>query len=115
MERSKLKSLVGWLVRRMSMAKEDASKVADEIKNVFQDQDEVEDSILSKDCRIIFYTLQDEGLMSVRRLEVKQKGTSIPLRHYYWSLKEPERAQRKEREDPYEDIPAEVWSRRSKE
>ena len=115
MERSKVKLLVRGLVRRMSMAKEDASHVAEEVKNMFRGQDEIEDSIVSRDCRIIFYTLQDEGLMSVRRLEVKQKGTSIPLRHYYWSLKEPERAQRKEREDPYEDIPAEVWSRRSKE
>ncbi len=96
------------------MAKEDASVVAEGVKNIFRDQEEVEDALISKDCRVLFYTLQDEGLMAVRRSEVKQEGSSVPLRRYYWSLKEPEKLKKEEgEENPYERIPADVWSSRA--
>lgn len=115
MNPSTMKSLISGLVRRMNMAREDASKVAREVKNIFRDQDEVEDALISKDCRTLFYALQDEGLMATRRLEIKQKGSSVRLRQYYWSLKEPEMREREEKENLYDGIPAEVWGRRPKD
>ncbi|MDD5502896.1 MAG: hypothetical protein PHH26_05475 [Candidatus Thermoplasmatota archaeon] len=110
-----MKSLVKGLVLHLDMAKDDASQVAEEVKNVFKEQEEIEDGIISKDCRCLFYTLQEEGFMSVRREEVKQMGTSLRLRQYYWSLKMPGEQKREEEQNPYETVPEEAWAKRPKQ
>lgn len=108
------KRLISGLSARFDMAGEDAASIVDEIKNIFRDQEEIEDSIISKEVRTLFYALQDEGLMKVRREEVKVKGEPLPMRLYYWSVNEPkeERKERKDEDNIYDTVPPEVWRRR---
>lgn len=112
---SKMKSLVKGLVLHLNMAKDDASRVAEEVRNVFKEQEEIEDGIISKDCRCLFYTLQEEGFMSVRREEIKQKGTSLRLRQYYWSIKIPGAPGTEEEANPYDSVPEDAWSKRGRQ
>ena len=84
------------------MEKEDAIQIAKTVEEVFQGKDEVEDMTLDKYMRSLFYELQRERLLKLRREEYKEKGKYI--RKYYWSFNNDiikEEAYKKYREDKY--------------
>jgi len=82
-------NLVDVLRRRLRMLKEDALAVAHTVESAFDGSDEVDDEALGKDLRQLFYDLQDEKILDVRRQEFRRDGQL--LRGYYWHIREPER------------------------
>jgi transcription initiation factor IIE alpha subunit len=106
--------LVKALKNVFDMSKEDAKALAKTVENVFNGEKEIEDMTVDKHVRSIFYELQKEKLLKLRREEYKEKGKFI--RKYYWSFNNEiikEEAQRKQcEEDPYkiyEKIPRSAW------
>jgi hypothetical protein len=79
-------SLAAILRRKLQMLKEDALAVASTVESAFQGRDEVSDDALDKDLRQLFYDLQDEKILDVRRQEFTQDGRL--LRGYYWHIRE---------------------------
>jgi len=101
------------LKNRFVMAKEDAVALAKTVEGLFDGQEEVEDMSIDKYARSLFYELQRERLLKIRREEFKEEGRMI--RKYYWSFNDEiikEAAHEKTKEDPYKVykiIPKEVW------
>ena len=96
------------------MTKEDAIELTRTIEKIFNGQEEVEDMSIDKYSRSLFYELQRERLLKLRRDEFKEKGKKI--RKYYWSFNNDiirELAYEKEkRAQPYKiykKIPKEAW------
>lgn len=109
-------NLVELLRKRLRMLKEDAAAVAHTVESAFAGQDEVEDEMLDKDLRQLFYDLQDEKILDVRRQEFTRDGHL--LRGYYWHIREPERVieEHAARLDPaerlYRRLGEDAWERR---
>ncbi|MHB8633138.1 MAG: hypothetical protein ACYDBQ_04095 [Thermoplasmatota archaeon] len=109
-------SLARLLAGRMRMLKEDAVAVAHVVEDAFRGQAEVDDDSLGKDVRQVFYDLQNEKILDVRRDEVREDGQA--RRHYYWRLRdgdvpfaeEPPRPDATER--LYGRLPESSWERR---
>ena len=105
--------LVKALKNRFNMEKEDAIALTKIVENIFNGQEEVEDMSIDKYSRALFYELQRERLLKLRREEYKEKGKQI--RKYYWSFNNDiirEVAYEKFKEDPYKiykKIPKEAW------
>ena len=101
------------LKNRFGMTKEDASALTKTVESIFKGKQEVEDMSIDKYVRSLFYELQREKLLKVRREEFKEKGKQI--RKYYWSFDDEairEVAYKKEKSEPYtiyKKIPIEAW------
>ena len=105
--------LVQALKNRFNMTKEDAIELTKTIEKIFNGQEEVDDMSIHKYARSLFYELQRERLLKLRREEFKEQGKQI--RKYYWSFNNDiikEVAYEKTTEEPYKiykKIPKEAW------
>jgi chromatin segregation and condensation protein Rec8/ScpA/Scc1 (kleisin family) len=112
-----MRSLARALKNRFKMSKEDARKLADIVNGIFKGKKEIEDADMDKYVRALFYELERERLLRVRREEYKQKGRL--LRKYYWSIdreRVKKEAEREEEEDPgkiYRELARKVWLSRT--
>jgi hypothetical protein len=101
------------LKNRFEMAKEDAVALAKTVEEIFNGRDEVEDMSIDKYVRALFYELQRQKLLKLRRDEYKEKGRII--RKYYWSFDDKiikQAAYEQIKEEPYKvykKIPKEAW------
>ncbi|HEB37388.1 MAG TPA: hypothetical protein ENI14_01835 [Thermoplasmatales archaeon] len=106
------------LKNKFEMSDDDAKALARIVKNVFNGKKEVEDSSIDKYVRALFYELQKERLVKVRREEYKEKNRF--LRRYYWYLNMEvikEEANKVVEEDPgkiYRVLPKRVWLSKSR-
>lgn len=106
------------LKNKFEMSDDDARALARIVKKVFNGKKEVEDSSIDKYVRALFYELQKERLIKVRREEYKEKNRL--LRRYYWYLNMEvikEEANRVVEDDPgkiYRVLPKRVWLSKSK-
>ncbi len=78
--------LVQLLRERMRMVREDALAVAKVVEEAFQGRSELDDETLHKDVRQVFYDLQNEKILDVRREEVRVDG--VDRRHYLWRVRD---------------------------
>jgi len=107
------KLLLMALKKRYNMTNEDAKALTKTIEGIFKGRKEIEDMSIDKYARSLFYELQRENLLKIRREEFKEKSKYI--RKYYWSYNNEiikEEAYRIYREDKYkiyEKIPKEAW------
>lgn len=112
--------LVVALRRAFNMMKDDAEATAGVVSSVFRGDDEVNDEDLDKEVRALFYTLEKEELLGIRRTEYKFEGQT--RRAYFWRLKKiPDEDATGElgamtREDiealkVYRALPQEMWNR----
>jgi hypothetical protein len=74
------------LRERMRMMREDALAVAHVVEEAFQGRSELDDELLHKDVRQVFYDLQNEKILEVRREEVRVDG--VDRRHYLWRVRD---------------------------
>ena len=101
------------LKNRFKMTKEDAIELTRTIEKIFNGQGEVEDMTIDKYSRSLFYELQRERFLKLRREEIKEQGKNI--RKYYWSFNNDiirEVAYEKTKEESYtiyNKIPKEAW------
>lgn len=79
-----MSKLVRLLVDRMRMLREDAAAVAKVVEDAFQGNNELDDELIGKDLRQVFYSLQDEKLLAIRREERSEDGEA--RRHYLWHV-----------------------------
>lgn len=106
------------LKNRFGMSDDDARALAGILKSIFNGKKEIEDSSLDKCVRALFYELQKERFLRVRREVCKEKNRL--LRKYYWYLDIDtirEEASRKIEEDPgeiYRVLPRRAWSSRTR-
>ena len=109
-------TLVGLLRRRLAMLKEDAVAVAHTVESAFAGHEEVEDEHLDKDLRQLFYDLQDEKILDVRRAEYSRDGRL--LRGYFWHIRDDTgdlpapRAEADPTERLYRRLPDHAWEHR---
>ena len=105
--------LIRALKNTFNMQKEDAVGLAETIENIFQGREEIEDMPIDKYVRALFYELQREKLLKLRRDEFKEKGKI--MRKFYWSFNDEgirREAYRKQKEDKYkiyQQIPESAW------
>lgn len=105
------------LKNRFNMSNEDAIALTRTVEGIFDGQEEVEDMSIDKYARSLFYELQREKLLKLRREEFKEQGKFI--RKYYWSFNNDiirEVAYEKFKEEPYKiykKIPKDAWLARS--
>jgi len=101
------------LKNKFRMTKEDAIALTKTVENIFNGKDEIEDMSIDKYARALFYELQRERLLRLRREEYREKGKYI--RKYYWSFNNNairEEAYKKYKEEKYKiykKIPEEAW------
>ena len=99
------------------MTKEDAIELAKTVEGIFNGQEEIEDMTIDKYARSLFFELQRERFLKIRRDEYKEQGKFI--RKYYWSFNNDiirEVAYVKLKEDKYgiyQKIPKNAWIIRS--
>ena len=79
---SEFKLLVKALINAFEMKEEDALALAEIVKRIFNGKKEIEDNLISKEVRALFYELESNKLLRVRREEHKESMK----RKYYWSL-----------------------------
>lgn len=79
-------NLVRLLRDKMRMMREDALAVANVVEQAFKGQDELSDDELDADLRQVFYELQDEKILDVRRYEYRRDGRA--LRGYMWHIRD---------------------------
>ncbi len=79
-------SLLRALSDKMRMLKEDAVAVSQVVEDAFAGRSELDDEFIDKDLRQVFYDLQDEKILEVRRVELREDGQE--RRHYLWSIRE---------------------------
>jgi len=112
-----MKLLTKAFMNRFDMSEEDASSLAKIVQGVFDGRKEIEDSLISKEIRALFYELENNRLLKVRREE--QKRGKLVLRRYYWSMNYEiiRRAANGKKEDEvsrlYAALPRRAWSSRS--
>ncbi len=73
---------------KVRMMRDDALAVAHVVEEAFRGEDELNDEFLDSELRSMFYQLQDEGVMDIRRTEYKLDGRD--RRAYFWRLREDE-------------------------
>lgn len=108
------KLLMKALKNRFNMEKDDAIALAKTVEKIFNGQEEIEDMSIDKHARSLFYELQREKLLKLRREELKEQGKFI--RKYYWSfdnkiIKEAayEKYVQDEKYTIYKKIPRDAW------
>ena len=106
--------LVKALKNKYNMTKEDATALAKTVESIFNSKEEIEDMSIDKYARALFYELQRERLLKLRREEYKEKGKYI--RKYYWSFNNDiireEAYKRYNKEDKYKiykKLPKSAW------
>ena len=105
--------LIKALANKFNMKNEDAVALTKTVEGIFKGRKEVEDMSIDKYARALFYELQRERLLQIRREEYKENSKYI--RKYYWSFNNEiikEEAYRKFKEDKYkiyQKIPKEAW------
>jgi hypothetical protein len=105
------------LKNKFNMAKEDAIELAKTVEGIFNGEEEIEDMTIDKYVRSLFYELQRERLLKLRRDEYKEQGKYV--RKYYWSfnndtIKELAYEKCKEGEyQIYQKIPENAWISRT--
>ena len=112
-----MSKLVQLLLERMRMVREDALAVSKVVEDAFQGNTELDDELIDKDLRQVFYSLQDEKVLDIRREERREDG--VDRRHYIWHLRdldeEPSLAPPRQR-DPaeriYGKLADDAWERR---
>jgi len=72
------------LINKFQMQRGDANELAKTVEIIFNGKNEVEDMSIDKYTRSLFYELQKERLLTLRREEFKEKGKI--MRKYYWSF-----------------------------
>lgn len=101
------------LKNSFNMDENDAIALAKTVEEIFNGEKEIEDMTIDKYIRSLFYELEREGLLQLRREEIKEKGKI--MRKYYWSFnnkKIKEEAYRIFKEEEwkiYKDIPRDAW------
>lgn len=101
------------LMNKFSMQKEDAIELAKKVENIFNGENEIEDMSIDKYTRSLFYELQKERFLTLRREEFKEKGKI--MRKYYWSFnkkiikKEAHRINQEDQWKIYKKIPENAW------
>src|SRR5688572_1162705 len=78
--------LANLLGARLRMLREDALAVAGVVEEAFQGKSELDDELLDKATRQVFYDLQNEKILDVRREERREDG--VDRRHYLWRIRE---------------------------
>ncbi len=68
------------------MLREDAVAVAHVVEEAFQGCSELDDELLPTNVRQVFYDLQDEKILTMRREERRVDG--MERRHYLWRVRE---------------------------
>lgn len=76
--------LIKALKNAFNMQKEDAIGLAETVEKIFNGQKEIEDMSIDKYSRALFYELQREKLLKIRREEYKEQGKI--MRKFYWSF-----------------------------
>ena len=106
--------LVKALKNKYNMTKEDAVALAKTVESIFDSEEEIEDMSIDKYSRALFYELQRERLLKLRREEYKEQGKYI--RKYYWSVNNDsireEAYKRYNKEDKYKiykKLPKSAW------
>ena len=100
------------------MSKEDAVALAKTVEDIFKGKDEIEDMTIDKYARALFYDLQREKLLKIRREEFKEKGKQ--MRKYFWSINNDAIKQiavkktEKNQFEIYKKIPRQAWLTHSK-
>ena len=109
-----MKRLLAKALKNMfNMTKEDAIALTKTVEEIFNEQEEVEDMSIDKYARALFYELERERLLKLRREESRKKGKFI--RKYYWSFNNDiirDAAYEKIKEEPYDvykKIPKDAW------
>jgi hypothetical protein len=103
-----------------NMMREDAEATAKVVAATFREDDEVNDEDLDKEVRALFYSLEKENLLGVRRTEYKFEGQT--RRAYFWRLNQIREDELEKpqgglsREDiealrVYRALPTEMWNR----
>jgi hypothetical protein len=109
--------LVKALKNKFNMDQEDAIELAKTVEKIFNGKSEVEDMSIDKYARALFYELQREQFLKLRREEFKMKGKFI--RKYYWSFnsdiirEEADKQYKEEEYKIYRKIPKSAWITRS--
>ena len=91
----------------------DAIELAKTVEGIFKNKKEIEDMTIDKYTRALFYELQREGLLKLRREEQKEKGKI--MRKFYWSFDnkrikvEANKIFKEEEWKIYKDIPSSAW------
>jgi hypothetical protein len=78
--------LVQLLAERMRMLREDAVAVAKVVEDAFAGASELDDEVIGKDLRQVFYDLQDEKVLEIRREE--RRSDAGAQRFYLWRIRE---------------------------
>jgi len=101
------------LKKRFGMDIQDAKALTKTVEGIFKGKEEIEDMSIDKYVRSLFYELQREKLLKIRREEIKENGKQI--RKYYWSYDNKvikDVAYEIIKEEPYKiykKIPKEAW------
>ncbi len=109
--------LIKALKKTFDMQKNDAKALAQTVEKIFDGKKEIEDMDIDKYARSLFYELQREHVLKIRREEVKEEGRKI--RKYYWSFNEDmikelaNKRKTSEKYKIYKKIPKEAWISRS--
>jgi len=110
------KLLIEALKNTFDMKQDDAIGLAKTVETIFNGQKEIEDMTIDKYARSLFYELQRQNLLKIRREEMKEKGKA--MRKFYWSLdnqrikEEARRKQQKNIYKIYQEIPSNAWLHR---
>lgn len=108
--------LVQLLAERMRMLREDAVAVARVVEDAFAGASELDDEGIGKDLRQVFYDLQDEKVLEIRREE--RRGEDGARRYYLWRIREEGvmpsalQAEPSAAERLYNRLEDEAWARR---
>lgn len=111
-------ALMDALKQRFGMEDEDATAIAEVVREQFGEDDEVNDDNLDPEVRSIFYTLEAKKLLSFRREEYSI-DTGERRRAFYWRVREDELAKIKTlaadiaEESVYDTLPKNAWSRQN--
>ena len=116
------KKLEKALRKAFNMVVEDARATAKTVESAFRGEEEVNDEDLDKDIRSLFYTLEKEKLLNVRRTEYKFEGQT--RRAYFWRVNKIEEwpfdadggsrsMEDAETAKVYRALPSTMWARRT--
>lgn len=103
----------------IGMDRSDALEIAGYVVGAFQGKEELDDDELDPDLRSIFYTLENQRLLSFRREEYRNEEGFI-RRAFYWRIRweqietaaEAAQAQERAEDDSiYEALPGDAWTR----
>jgi chromatin segregation and condensation protein Rec8/ScpA/Scc1 (kleisin family) len=110
------KLLIEALKNAFDMEQDDAIGLAKTVETIFNGQKEIEDMTIDKYARSLFYELQRQNLLKIRREEMREQGKA--MRKFYWSLdkqrikQEARRKQQKNMYKIYQEIPSNAWHHR---